>query len=553
MASIPIDQRRARRHLLGGLTTHDSRRLLSHALLIGDALAGVAFALGLAGGIAAIASGDAVWTWLLLALAAGVMRGAFTTLAQRIGANLSAEAKVALRSRATAAAITQPLGGTRTSGELAAAIVDEVEAVDGHVARFASIRMAATWSPMIILVAVAVASPVAALILAATLVPLIAALILAGGAAAERSRRQFGAIARLSGLFSDRLRALPLLLAYLATEREQMRLRRASDEVAARTMGVLRVAFLSAGALEFFAALSVALVAVYAGFNVLGLLPFTPPEQLDLFRAFLVLALAPEFYLPLQRLAAAYHDKQAAETAADRLLALECDSLAVQPLAIISPPSITFDRVSLRHVGAEIDAVSDVSFRIEPGEIVALTGPSGSGKSSLLSALVGLAPVTTGTIRVNENLLDGPRAIAGSAAWAGQAPLIVPGSIAENIALSNRNAPAQAIRSAAEAAGLEPLLRRRSEGLDSILDARGSGLSGGERRRIGLARALLSDAPLLLLDEPTAHLDREAEAELTNTIVRACHGRTAIIATHSEALAARADRIIRLELAHEPA
>lgn len=553
MASLSIDQRRARRHLLGGLTAHDPRRLLSHALLVADAVAGIAFALGLAGGIAAIASGEAIWAWLLMALAAGVGRGALTTLSQRVGADLSADARVALRSRVTTAAITQPPGGTRTSGALAAAIVDEAEAVDGHVARFASIRMAATLSPMIVLAAVAVASPIAALILAGTLVPLIAALILAGGAAAERSRRQFGAIARLSGLFSDRMRALPLLLAYRATDREQRHLGAAADEVAARTMGVLRVAFLSAGALEFFAALSVALVAVYAGFNVLGLLPFTPPERLDLFRAFLVLALAPEFYLPLRRLAAAYHDKQAAETAADRLLSLEAEALPVEPLAIGYPPSITFDHVSLRHPGAEINAVSNVDFRAKPGEIVALVGPSGSGKSSLLGALVGLVPATQGVIRVDKDEIDGSRSIAGSAAWAGQASLIVPGTIAENIALSTPDAPALAIRNAAEAAGLEPLLQRRSEGLNTILDARGSGLSGGERRRIGLARALLADAPLLLLDEPTAHLDPDAEAALIDTIVRACRGRTAIIATHSEALAGRADRIIRLRNRHEPA
>jgi ATP-binding cassette subfamily C protein CydD len=385
------------------------------------------------------------------------------------------------------------------------------------------------------------------------LAPLIAALILAGGAAAERSRQQFGALARLSGLFSDRLRALPLLLAYRATDRERVRLGQAADEVAARTMGVLRVAFLSAGALEFFAALSVALVAVYAGFNVLGLLPFTPPEQLDLFRAFLVLALAPEFYLPLRRLASAYHDKQAAETAVDRLLALEADAKPAQPLEVPSAPALAFDQVSLRHGGADADAVSALSFDVEPGEIVALLGASGSGKSSLLGALVGTVPVREGTIRINGRALEDGLAVAGSAAWAGQAPLLVPGTIAENIALACPCSSREAVAEAAEAAGLAGLLRRRAQGLESLLDGRGGGLSGGERRRIGLARALLSDAPLLLLDEPTAHLDAEAEAELTAAILRACRGRTAIIATHSERLANQADRIIRLELHHEAA
>lgn len=553
MTTLSIDQRRGRRRLLSELTAGDPRRAIAQALLIGDTVAGIGFALALAGGIAAIASGSAVSAWLLLALASGIARAALATLSQRVGADLAADAKMALRTRVTASVIAQPVGGARTGGELAGAIVDEVEAVDGHIARFAPVRVAATLSPLIVLAAVALASPVSALIMVGTLAPLVAALILAGGAAAERSRRQFGALARLSGLFSDRLRALPLLLACRAIDRERARLAEAADDVAARTMGVLRVAFLSTGALEFFAALAVALVAVYAGFNVLGLLPFTPPERLDLFRAFLVLALAPEFYLPLRRLAAAYHDKQAGETAADRLLALNAAARPVEPLDVRTAPSLDFDQVSLRHDGADADAVSALSFRLAPGETVALLGPSGSGKSSVLGALVGIVPVRAGMIRIDGKPLGDGLSVAGSAAWAGQAPLLVPGTIAENIALASPRSSREAIAAAADAAGLGDLLRRRAEGLDTVLDARGGGLSGGERRRIGLARALLADAPLLLLDEPTAHLDAAAEADLVGAILRACRGRTAIIATHSEALAGRADRIIRLERRHDAA
>jgi ATP-binding cassette subfamily C protein CydD len=546
MNTLSLDDRRARRRMLRALTADDGRRLLAHGLLIGDTVAGIGFALGIAGGVAAIASDGPFWVWLVLAIATGAVRGTLATMAQRIGADLSADVKVTLRRRVAAMTIMQPIGGSRTSGELATAIVDEVEAMDGHVARFGSIRIAATLSPMIVVAAVALASPISAIILMATLMPLVAALILAGGAAAERSRRQFHALARLSGLFADRLRALPLLLAFHATDREQARIGDAADEVAVRTMGVLRAALLSSGALEFFAALSVALVAVYAGFNVLGLLPFAAPERLDLFHAFFVLALAPEFYLPLRRLAAAYHDKQAAETAADRLIALERDVQASEPLVIDGPPEIRFEGVSLRHPGSDADAVTRLSFVIAPGETVALVGRSGSGKSSILGALVGLVPVTRGRIVLDGTPLGGGRTIAGSAAWAGQAPLLVPGTIAENIRLARPDASESAVTEAAENAGLGPMLRRRPGGVQAMLDARGSGLSGGERRRIGLARALLSAAPLLLLDEPTAHLDADAERALVAAIRRACHGRTAVIATHSEVLAASADRIILL-------
>lgn len=547
MTSTALVDRRARQQMLRQIVGGDRRRLVATALLIGDTVAGVGFAAGLASAVAAIAGDEAWLGWAVLALIAGIARGTFAMHAQQVGASLAADAKTRLRRRVTAAAVSQPLAGTRSSGEIATSIVDEVEALDGYVARFSPIRTAAGLSPLIVLCAVALLSLVAALILVGTLVPLVAALILAGTAAADRSRQQFAATARLSGLFADRLRALPLLLAFQATGREGETLSWAADDVASRTMRVLKVAFLSTGALEFFAALSVALVAVYAGFNVLRLLPFTPPEQLDLFSAFFVLALAPEFYLPLRRLAAAYHDKQAAETAADRIVALERDARpsALRPLA--EPPRVSFDEVTLRYDGSDMDAIAAVSFSVEPGESIALMGASGSGKSSILGALVGLVPRREGALAIDGHVLDNGTSLAGAVAWVGQAPLIVPGTLADNIRLARPDASRAEIAEAASAAGLSAVIASRPGGLDAVIGARAGGLSGGERRRMGLARALLSRAPLLLLDEPTAHLDDDAEAELIPVIARACRGRTAIIATHSAALTCVADRVIRLE------
>lgn len=547
MSSTALVDRRARQQMLRQTVGSDRRRLVATALLIGDTVAGVGFAAGLAGAVAAIAADEAWLAWAALALTAGIARGLFAMHAQRVGASLAADAKTRLRRRATAAAVSQPLAGAHWGGEIATSIVDEVEALDGYVARFSPIRTAASLSPMIVLCAVALVSLVAALILVGTLVPLVAALILAGTAAADRSRQQFAATARLSGLFADRLRALPLLLAFQATGREEEVLSRAANDVASRTMRVLKVAFLSTGALEFFAALSVALVAVYAGFNVLRLLPFTPPEQLDLFSAFFVLALAPEFYLPLRRLAAAYHDKQAAETAADRIVALERDARPSAPRPLAEPPRVSFDEVTLRYEGSDVDAVAAVSFSVAPGEAIALMGASGSGKSSILGALVGLVPSREGSLAIDGHALDNGTSLAGAVAWVAQAPLIVPGTLADNIRLARPDASRAEIADAASAAGLSAVIASRPGGLDAVIDARGGGLSGGERRRIGLARALLSRAPLLLLDEPTAHLDHLAEAELIPVIARACRGRTALIATHSAALACVADRVIRLE------
>ncbi|MBZ6381030.1 thiol reductant ABC exporter subunit CydD [Sphingomonas sanguinis] len=516
------------------------RRDGASGLLLLDTLAATGFAAGLAGGVTAVAGQGAVWPWAMLALAMGGLRGLFATLALRRGAARAGEVKRAQRRHVVGATLHRAAGAPIDGGLLATQAVDAVEALDGYVARFLPARRAAASAPMLVLAATACASWVAALILAATLLPFIAAMILAGGAAADESRRQFVALHRLSARFADRVRALPVVLAFRAEARETEAIGAAAQELADRTMRVLRVAFLSSAALEFFAALSVALVAVYCGFSLLGLLPFPAPEALTLGRAFFVLALAPEFYAPMRRLAAAYHDKQAAETAADTLIAI-ADPERAEPVAAAAP--LNLRDVTIHYPGSDGPAVSDLSLRIEPGEMVALLGPSGSGKTSILHLLLGLAPLTAGSVEAGGAPLT---SLAGQASWAGQHPLLIAGTIRENLLLAHPRADDVALQRAVVSAGLVPMLSRRPGGLDAVIDARGSGLSGGERRRIALARALLKPAPFLLLDEPTAHLDAAAEAALIATIAVAARGRTTLIATHSPALAAIATRVFRL-------
>ncbi|WP_294392992.1 thiol reductant ABC exporter subunit CydD [uncultured Sphingomonas sp.] len=541
---------RARRRYLKGVVADGGRARASTTLLLGDTLAAVGFAAGLALAIVAVPHGvAAMLPWALLALGSGMVRGLCAMLAARVGADGARTAKLNLRRRIVAAALRSPPGGSATAGTLMSAAVDEVDAMDGYVARFLPARMAGGIAPLLVMAATAVASPIAAGILLATLLPFVLAMALAGGAAADESRKQFTALARLSGLFADRVRALPVVLAFGAAEGEAERLGHAADDLARRTMRVLRVAFLSSGALEFFAALSVALVAVYAGFNLLGLLPFPVPEKLDLTRAFFILALAPEFYAPMRRLAAAYHDKQAAETAAERLDAVEAVAVTSGHAAarrLTAAPDLRFRNVAIRYAGDKTAAVSGFSLDVPAGGIVALVGPSGSGKSSLLHLLLGLAPLSGGEVLVDGLPLTETGGVAASAAWAGQMPLIVAGTVRDNILLARPDAGQQEVAAAIRAAGLGPALLARRCGLDARIDARGGGLSGGERRRIALARALLKQAPLLLLDEPTAHLDDASEEALVAVIARAARDRTTLIATHSKQLAAIADRIVHL-------
>lgn len=532
------------RSRMAGLPTDRSKMRIAVMLSLADVPLAAIFSIGIAGAVVHALDGlDALAPWLGAMAGAGIARIVLAYAAGRTAHRAADAAVVTLRRDVVSRLFDRMPGTGMTTGAAIAAAVDEVEAIHGYIARFLPARRTAAVAPLIVAALVAIASPISAGILIATLIPFIAALALAGGAAADESRRQMTALSRLSAIFADQVRALPVILAYRGEAREETRLAAAADQVARRTVRVLRVAFLSSGALEFFSALSVALVAVYAGFNLLGLLPFPVPEKLDLFRAFFVLAMAPEFYAPMRRLAAAYHERQAAETAVERLDALPAAIRSPLTVTVDRAPAIRFDHVTIAYPGTDRPAIEDFDLTIAPGETVALVGPSGSGKSSLLHLLIGLAPLTHGRVLVDGAPCDDAAAFA---AWAGQQPLILPGTIAENIALAAPGADPSAIEHCVAATGMAAMMERRPDGMATVLDARGGGLSGGERRRLGLARAMLKDAPLLLLDEPTAHLDAASEADLIATIRAACAGRTAIIATHSPALAAIADRVIVL-------
>ncbi|WP_300573235.1 thiol reductant ABC exporter subunit CydD [Phenylobacterium sp.] len=513
-----------------------------------DAVGAVVFALGLAGAVTHLATPDlgGPWPWLSALVLGAVLRAFANFAATAAGARRARRLKGYLRHRVFRAALRTPAGQAAPVGERAAAVVDEVEALDGWFARFEPLSLAARLSPILVLGAIALASPISALILVGALVPFALVMALAGMMAADAARAQFEALGRLSGLFVDRVRALPVVLAFQAEAAEAAQVEGAARGVARRTLTVLRFAFLSSAGLEFFAALSVALVAVYAGFNLLGLLPIPVPERLDLGRALFVLALAPEVYLPLRRLAAAYHDKQSGQAAAERLADLLTGPAipAAGGESLRTPPEIVFENVQLAYPGGA--GVGPISFIAPAGKITVLLGPSGSGKTSLLSLLVGAAHLSAGEVWVGGLRLSETRSFAKAVAWAGQSPVLAPGDVAINLALGCPGVSRERVEAVAGALGLTAALSRRPKGLDTLLDERGSGLSGGERRRIGLVRAWLKPAPILCLDEPTADLDSAAEGEVIAVLSTMAAGRTVLIATHSEQVAAMADHVVRL-------
>lgn len=510
---------------------------MRHALpWFSDAGAAVllAFALGW-GADAAVNGQPLLWPALVLVLA-GLLRAGVHVLAVDWGMAHATNVKATWRQRIWPGALVTAPGDRRMLGESAADAIDRIEDLEGQEARFRPLRLAAMVSPLLVALAAAFASPVAAAILLATLLPFAFGMALAGGAAAAAARRQLEALSRLSGLFADRVRNLPIILSFGAGDRVARQFGAAADDVAERTIVVLRIAFVSGAVIEFFAAISVALVAVYCGFALLDILPFDPPEVLTFRQAMFVLALAPEFYLPMRRLAAAYHDKDKGAAATARLEVLPV--AAVTPSdALETPPALIFDRVEIQRGERRI---GPFSFVVPAGQMTVVEAPSGQGKTSLLHTLAGLAQPCAGEIRVDGEA----RALAGQMGWAGQAVVLVPGTLADNIRLVRADATDADVQEVAALAGLEDVIAER--GLDLWLDHRGSGLSGGERRRIGIARVLLRDAPLWVLDEPTADLDAAMAQRLMAMLRERGRERTLLVATHDARLATIADHRVQL-------
>ncbi|MBA3055022.1 MAG: ATP-binding cassette domain-containing protein [Sphingomonadales bacterium] len=505
--------------------------------MLGAALFAGSLALWLGGGVAS--PGTAQAPWLLIALAAsGGLRALAQTSAATQGQRAANAVKQGLRDRLFAALLPTGYRRGRLPGEDLRTAIDDVEVAEGYVGRFAPIRTAAAVSPMVCAALAAFASWVAAAIMLATLLPFVIGMALAGNAARVEADRQFTALSRLTGLFVDRARTLPTIVGFAAEERVTRQIAAAAREVADRTLQVLRIAFVSSAVLEFFAALSIALVAVYCGFSLLGLLPFPAPERLDLTRAFFVLALAPEFYLGMRRLAAAYHDKQQGEAAA-RAIAPELDRaealLAGMAQVTARAAPLAVEQLVVRYDDGS--SIGPLTANWPANGLHVITGATGSGKSSLLHALVGMAPMATGRILASRQSVPAG-SLNDQIGWSGQRPFLLPGTLEDNLLLGSANRPDADWRELVERLGLAALLAARGAGL--IIDPTGSGLSGGERRRIGLARAILSGRPVLLLDEPTADLDAGSAAAVAGALQEAARTRLVIVATHDPGLIGQA-------------
>jgi ATP-binding cassette subfamily C protein CydD len=555
--------------LLGSPPTADARRRLSEALVPGGrrltasgAMTAVAAAATVAGffAVAAVAQDvldrDASWArdsvWLLILAGAAAVRAG----AGHLAARLAVDGAIAVERRLRARLLDRLLAGAGSSlgsAARATAVMDEVERVGAYAERYQPARVAAALVPLVVLAAVFPLSwPVGSvLVLCAPLAPVNLSIVGMGTAAV--ARRHGEELRHLSGYFLDRLRGLATLRALGAERAELGRVRAASERLARSSMAVLRVAFVSAAVLEAIVTIAVAVVAIYIGLTLLGYVHFPGlPSRMSLQTGLFLLTVTPLYFQPVRTLAAAYHERADALAAIDALgplLGADADA-DVAPAArgarsLLRSPAVEVADLSVVFAGRELPALDGVSLAVAPGELVGVTGASGAGKSTLLRVLAGDLEPSAGRV-----LLDGapPGSVPWSAiAWLGQRPYLFPGTLADNIALGRPEAEELQVLQAALAAGLGDVLARLPGGLDTPVGEDGWGLSGGEAHRVALARTFLKRAPLLLLDEPTAHLDAGSESGIVDVIRRLARNATTVVASHSPALLAACDRVIALD------
>ena len=462
-----------------------------------------------------------------------LVRAALHLIAERASFNAGATARRRLRTDALSRLLHAGPARLRAqhTGELTATVVDRVEALDGLHSRWVPAAALAVVGPVLVAVVALVTDPFAALVLvvAGLLVPI--GMAVAGIGAAAASRHQFLALARLQARFLDRVRGIATIVLYGQAEAEARSLAQAADELRRRTMQVLRVAFLSSAALDLATAFAFIVLALHYGEERLA----NPAVAL------FMLLLVPEFFAPLRGFAAAYQDRLHATGAAEALADLP-------PVPAPQPPrevrtvaargiAVQFEDVHLTWDPARGPALNGLSFHLPAGETLVRAGPSGAGKSTVIEILLGFVRPDRGRVTINgADIADlVPQALARLTAWIGQRPVLFSGSIRDNIRFARPEATEAEVEEAARNASVTEFCEQLPDRLDTVVGEGGYGLSGGQAQRVAIARAFLKNAPLLLLDEPTAHLDPATEQQVLESLRRLALGRTVILASHSTA------------------
>ena len=483
---------------------------------------------------------------MLFACFAG--RALFIWLRERIGFKAGAQLRIHLRQQIIKKLLAVgPMSiQQKAAGSWATLMLEQVENLHNFYARYLPQQFISLITPLVILCFVFPLNWAAGLILLATLPLLPLFMALAGMKAVEANQRNIGILSKMSGQFLDKLKGLDTIRLFGQAAQQTKHIFHSTEEFRLSTMDVLKMAFLSSAVLEFFTAISIAVMAVYFGFVFLGELNFGDYGLgVSLFVGFFCLMLAPEFYQPLRELGVFYHDKAAAIGAADdieRFLSEQTlktenlqKNLTNQPLVIEAKNCVVLSMTG-KPLTEELD------FVIKPNQHIALIGHSGAGKSSLFNMLLGFLPyqgsLTINGIELKElNLSQWRQKLA----WVGQNPQLIKGSLKENILLGCGDISENALKNALVSSKADEFVYRL--GLEYQIQDGNIGISGGQAQRIAIARALLRDYELLLLDEPTASLDNHSEQQVLNALQQLSRTKTTLMITHRVEDLAQCDEI----------
>jgi len=509
-----------------------------------------------------------VQTGLLALFVLFVIRAGLMWIAEQFAFQAAIKVKVHLRQKLYTH--VQQLGATwlnrERSGDVVNALSDGIEGLEAYYARYIPAMALMSLLPLAILVFVLAHDWLAAVILVVTapLIPVF--MILIGKGTEKRNQKQWKQLAHMSAHFLDMIQGLTSLKLFNASRREAKMVAKIADDYRQSTMSVLRVAFLSSFMLEFFATVSVALVAVIVGFRLFW-------GELDFFYGLFVLLLAPEFYLPLRNMGTQYHARMEAIGAVERILEIfqqkpqdqsadETDATqpsTIKQLSQLPPDFMPQAQIELRdlhfHYPDQRQALKGVSFTIKPQETLAIVGESGAGKTTLLNLLLGFLQAQRGEIRLHNQQQQQGYALHDLSkdvwyqqlAWLPQRAQIFPKTVAENIALGQEKIDLAAIQQAAKQAYADEFIQALPNGYQTLIGEGGQGLSGGQQQRIALARIFLKDAPILLLDEATAHLDQHSEQLIQQSLSTLIQQRTVIMIAHRLQTIKHADRIALMQ------
>jgi ATP-binding cassette subfamily C protein CydD len=495
----------------------------------------------------------------LLALVVGLaaLRAALVwcgeVLAQRSSSRLRGTLRAALTGHLLA--LGPGFAGGERTGELVSVLTGGIDTLDVYVTTFQPTRALAVLTPLLVLVVALVLDPPSALILVVTGPILVLFLALIGGRARDVTARRFMELRWMSAFFVDMLHGIATLKMFGRSEEQVGNIEDVSRTYGDTTMEVLRTAFQTALVLEWGGTVATALVAVEVSLRLMaGTISFE--------RALAVLIITPEFFLPLRQLAIRFHAGTAGAAVAERMLAIleaplaPAHAPAISPvppapapvMPPVAPPDIRFTDVSFAYEGGRRLALRGLDLAIPRGRTVALVGETGAGKSTVGSLLLRFITPDAGAITVDDVPLDAiePSAWRRSVAWVPQAPHLFAGSVADNIRLAREDASPGEIEAAAREAHADAFIRALPRGYETQLGEGGLRLSGGQQQRIAIARAFLRDAPFVLLDEATSHLDAASEEAIVDAVRRLIRRRTVLVISHRLRLAAEADEVVVL-------